>query len=66
MQSMASFVSQNVGAGNPKRAKQSMFTGIGVGLCFGCVVFVLVMLKGDVLAASSPPMRRSFKRALNT
>ena len=50
MQSMASFVSQNVGAGNPKRAKQSMFTGIGVGLCFGCVVFVLVMLKGDVLA----------------
>ena len=50
MQSMASFVSQNVGAGNEKRAKQSMFTGIGVGLGFGCVVFALVMLKGDVLA----------------
>ena len=50
MQSMASFVSQNVGAGNPKRAKRSMFTGIGVGLAFGCVVFALVMLKGDVLA----------------
>lgn len=50
MQSMASFVSQNVGAGNPKRAKQSMFTGIGVGLVFGCVVFALVMMKGDVLA----------------
>lgn len=50
MQSMASFVSQNVGAGNPKRAKQSMFTGIGVGLGFGCVVFALVMMKGDVLA----------------
>lgn len=50
MQSMASFVSQNVGAGNPKRAKQSMFTGIGVGLAFGCVVFALVMLKGDILA----------------
>lgn len=50
MQSMASFVSQNVGAGNPKRAKQSMFTGIGVGLVFGCVVFALVMIKGDVLA----------------
>lgn len=50
MQSMASFVSQNVGAGNPKRAKQSMFTGIGVGVAIGCVVFVLVMLKGDVLA----------------
>ena len=50
MQSMASFVSQNVGAGNQKRAKQSMLTGIGVGLGFGCVVFVLVMLKGDVLS----------------
>lgn len=50
MQSMASFVSQNVGAGNPKRAKQSMFTGIGVGLVFGCAVFALVMIKGDVLA----------------
>lgn len=50
MQSMASFVSQNVGAGNQKRAKQSMFTGIGVGLGFGIVVFTLVMLKGDLLA----------------
>lgn len=50
MQSMASFVSQNVGAGNTKRAKRAMFTGIGVGLVFGCAVFALVMLKGDVLA----------------
>lgn len=50
MQSMASFVSQNVGAGNQKRAKQSMFTGIAVGLGFGCVVFALVMMKGDMLA----------------
>ena len=51
MQSMASFVSQNVGAGKLKRAKQSMFTGIGVGLLFGCLVFVLILLKGDVLAS---------------
>ena len=50
MQSMASFVSQNVGAGNKKRAKQSMFTGIGLGLVFGCAVFALVWFKGDVLA----------------
>ena len=50
MQSMASFVSQNVGAGNLKRAKKSMFTGIGVGLVVGCMVFLLVMLKGDMLA----------------
>lgn len=50
MQSMASFVSQNVGAGNLKRARQSMFTGIGVGVGVGCMVFALVMLKGDMLA----------------
>ena len=50
MQSMASFVSQNVGAGNKKRAKHAMFTGIGVGVAFGCIVFLIVMFKGDVLA----------------
>ena len=49
MQSMASFVSQNIGAGKLKRAKQSMLTGIGVGLAVGCVVFVLVMIRGDLL-----------------
>ena len=50
MQSMASFVSQNIGAGKKKRAKKSMFTGIGVGLVVGCLVFALVIFKGDVLA----------------
>ena len=50
MQSMASFVAQNVGAGNPKRAKKAMLTGIGVGLMFGCAVFALVMFRGDLLA----------------
>ena len=50
MQSMASFVAQNAGASKPKRAKQAMFTGMGIGLVFGCAVFALVMLKGDVLA----------------
>ena len=50
MQSMASFVSQNVGAGNKKRAKQSMFTGIGIGLVFGCAMFALVWFKGDLLS----------------
>ena len=50
MQAMASFVSQNIGAGNVKRAKKAMMTGIGLGLVFGVAVFVLVMFKGDVLA----------------
>ena len=50
MQSMASFVAQNVGAGNQRRAKQSMYTGLGIGLVIGCAVFALVFWKGDVLA----------------
>ena len=50
MQSMASFVAQNVGAGNPKRAKKAMLTGIGVGMAFGCAVFALILFKGDLLA----------------
>ncbi len=50
MQSMASFVSQNVGAGKYKRAKKSMFTGIGVGLVVGGCIFFLVLLKGDLLS----------------
>ena len=51
MQSMASFVSQNMGAGNPKRAKKAMFTGIGIGLAFGCAMFALVFFRGDLLSS---------------
>lgn len=50
MQSMASFVSQNIGAGKEKRAKQSMLTGIGIGLVIGCLVFTLVWFRGDLLS----------------
>lgn len=55
MQSMASFVAQNVGAGDQKRARKSMLTGIGIGLVFGCIVFAIVMFKGDVLAGIFSP-----------
>lgn len=51
MQSIASFVSQNVGAGNEKRAKKSMLTGVGI----GCIVFLLVLFKGDLLASIFSP-----------
>lgn len=51
MQSLASFISQNVGAGKTKRAKKTLYTGIGVGLIIGCIVFIFVMFKGDMLAA---------------
>ncbi len=49
MQSMSSFVSQNVGAGNEKRARKALGCGIAVGLVIGCIVFVLVLFKGDLL-----------------
>lgn len=51
MQSMASFVSQNIGAGNEERARKSMFTGMATGVVIGVLVFVLVLFKGDVLTA---------------
>ena len=65
MQSMASFVAQNIGAGNVKRAKKSMFTGIAVGVAFGIVMFALVLRKGDVLAGlfstDTEVVRRGFE-----
>jgi len=65
MQSMASFVSQNVGAGNEKRAKKAMFTGIGIGLVIGCIVFIFVLFKGDLLTAiftnDAPVIQRGYE-----
>ena len=65
MQSMASFVAQNIGAGNVKRAKKSMFTGIAVGVAFVIVMFALVLRKGDVLAGlfstDAEVVRRGFE-----
>ena len=40
MQSMSSFVSQNVGAGKEKRAFRAMLTGIGIGAVVGVFVFI--------------------------
>lgn len=51
MQSMASFVSQNIGAGKRDRARKAMFTGMGVGLVIGVCVFALIMVKGDLLCS---------------
>ena len=55
MQSMASFVSQNVGAGNEKRAKKAMFTGIGIGLVIGFLVFGFIWFRGDLLTGLFTP-----------
>lgn len=50
MQSMASFVAQNVGAGKEKRARQSMVTGMAIGAFIGIFIMLLAWFKGDLLA----------------
>lgn len=51
MQSMSSFVAQNVGARQEKRALKALFTGMGIGLIAGCFIFIAVMLKADLFAS---------------
>lgn len=51
MQSLASFVSQNVGAGKKDRARKTMFTGMAVGLSVGTIVFLCVCFFGEVLTS---------------
>lgn len=51
MQSMASFVSQNVGAGKEDRAKKAMFTGIGFGLIIGTIVFISIWFYGNKMTS---------------
>ncbi len=51
MQSMSSFVAQNIGAGKPDRAKKALFYGISVSFVFGIVMFLLTFFHGDLMAA---------------
>lgn len=51
MQSMASFVAQNVGAGQEKRAKKAMVTGMLIGCSIGIFIALLSFFRGDLLAA---------------
>lgn len=50
MQSMSSFVSQNVGAGKERRAFKAMLTGMSIGAVIGVFVFIAVIFKGDLLS----------------
>ena len=50
MQSMAAFVSQNVGAGLEKRARQTMRYGMGIGCAIGVAVMLLVFFRGDLIS----------------
>jgi Na+-driven multidrug efflux pump len=51
MQSMASFVAQNVGANNEKRARQTLVTGMAVGGAVGVVMMFVAMFGGSWLAS---------------
>ena len=51
MQSMASFVAQNVGAGKEDRAKHAMFTGMAFGCFAGVFIAIGIFLKGDLVAS---------------
>lgn len=49
MQSMASFISQNVGAGLEERAKKTMLTGMRIGLTAGMIMFAGIYFAGSRL-----------------
>ncbi|MDO4976483.1 MAG: MATE family efflux transporter [Eubacteriales bacterium] len=51
MQSMASFVAQNVGAGKEKRSRKAMFTGMAIGCSIGVVIMYVSFFHGSVLAS---------------
>lgn len=51
MQSMASFVAQNVGAEQEKRARKAMLTGMFIGCCVGVFIALFAFFRGDLLAA---------------
>lgn len=51
MQSMSSFVAQNVGAGREDRAKRAMLTGMLIGAVIGVIVFYFTFFHGDIVSA---------------
>ena len=50
MQSMSSFVAQNVGAGKEQRARRTMLTGMAIGCSIGVVIMLFTYFRGDLLA----------------
>ena len=65
MQSMASFVSQNVGAAKEDRAKKAMFFGMGFGCAIGIFIGSAVFLFGDsisgIFTSDTAVVARSFE-----
>lgn len=51
LQSMASFVAQNVGAQKEDRARNAMLCGMAIGAGIGVVIGLLILFKGDMVAS---------------
>ncbi|MBR5684268.1 MAG: MATE family efflux transporter [Ruminococcus sp.] len=63
MQSMTAFVAQNYGAGQMKRARTALKTGIAVSFAFGIVMFFITFFRGDLLAGIFSPEADTVKAA---
>lgn len=50
MQSLSSFIAQNVGAGKEERARRTMYTGMCMGALVGIVMFLLAFFKGEAVS----------------
>ena len=50
-QSLSAFVAQNIGAGQIKRAKQSLKSGIAISLLMACFIGTFSFFRGDILAS---------------
>ena len=46
---MSAFVAQNIGAGQPKRARKALLYGMGSALSIGVFMFLLSFFRGDLL-----------------
>ena len=55
MQSLASFVAQNFGAGKEKRARQTMLCGMAIGCTVGVVISLLAVFAGDYMSMIFTP-----------
>ena len=63
MQSLSSFIAQNVGAGKEDRARRTMFTGMAMGAAVGCIMFILAFFFGhgisNIFASDEAVITRS-------
>ena len=51
MSALSTFVAQNMGAGNYKRARQVLFSAQGISICFGVAMFLATFFAGGALAS---------------